>query len=106
MTIRPVLDLAEELSTAVHDPTPTMREQVWALYPQCVFPDCERPSRSCDLDHRTPWPLGQTTISNLFPLCRTHHRFKTTGGWRYIALDRDTIVWVSPMGRVYRRHIR
>jgi hypothetical protein len=106
VTIRPVLDLAEERATDVHDPTPLMREQVWALYPQCVFPACERPSRSCDIDHRIPWPHGATTTSNLYPLCRGHHRLKTTGGWTYRPLDPTTIEWTSPAGYRYLRHIR
>ena len=55
---------------------------------------------------REPFPIGATTTSNLFPLCRGHHRLKTTGGWRYIPLDHDQIVWISPAGRVHRRHIR
>ena len=106
VTVRPVLDLAEELTTDVHDPTPRMREQVWARFPRCVFPDCERPARGCDLDHRDPYPTGATTTANLYPLCRGHHRLKTTGGWNYIPLDRDGIVWTSPLGQVHRRHTR
>ena len=106
VTVRPVLDLAEELSTEVHDPTPRMREQTWARFPACVFPDCERPARGCDLDHREPFPTGRTTTANLFPLCRRHHRLKTTGGWNYIPLDRDEIVWTTPAGLVHQRHIR
>ncbi|WP_460830645.1 HNH endonuclease signature motif containing protein [Nocardioides hungaricus] len=111
VTVRPVLDLAAELSAGGHDPTPIMREQAWARYPTCVFPDCERPSRGCDLDHRTPWPAGPTTTSNLYPLCRTHHRLKTTGGWTYHPLNpaasasaASTIEWTSPMGYRYLRH--
>ena len=76
-----------------------MREQVWATYPTCVFPGCERPSRGCDLDHIVPWPLGRTTTINLAPLCRTHHRFKTVGGWSYTRTgNRTGFVWRSPMG--------
>ncbi|HEY1119711.1 MAG TPA: hypothetical protein VGE43_18500, partial [Acidimicrobiales bacterium] len=105
VTIRPVLDLAEQMTTTVHDPTPLMREQVLARYRTCVFTDCERPARGCDIDHREPYPTGQTTTSNLFPLCRGHHRLKTTGGWRYLPLDHDQIVWISPAGEVHRRHI-
>ncbi|HEY1117716.1 MAG TPA: DUF222 domain-containing protein [Acidimicrobiales bacterium] len=105
VTIRPVLDLAEEMSTGAYRPTPVLKEQVRLRLPTCVFPGCERPSRGCDLDHREPFPSGQTTTSNLFPLCRGHHRLKTTGGWRYIPLDHDQIVWISPAGRVHRRHI-
>ena len=106
VTVRPVLDLAEELPTDAYEPTPLMKEQARARFPTCVYPDCERLSRSCDLDHRTPYPDGATTTSNLFPLCRGHHRLKTTSGWQYLPLDHDTIVWVSPMGEVHRRHSR
>ena len=106
VTVRPILDLTAEMSTEVHDPTPVMREQTWARFPHCVFPDCERPSRGCDLDHRQSWPIGRTTTSNLYPLCRSHHRLKTTGGWSYLPLDHDQIVWLSPIGKVHQRHIR
>jgi hypothetical protein len=87
VTVRPVLDLAEERATDVHDPTPLLREQIILRYRTCVFPECERQSRSCDLDHRIPYPAGPTESWNLFPLCRTHHRLKTTGGWTYRPLD-------------------
>ena len=105
VTIRPVIDLNEEMTTGSYIPTPVMKEQTRLRHPTCVFVDCRRPARNGDNDHRTPHPAGATTTTNLFSLCRTHHRFKTTGGWRYIMLDHDTIVWVSPTGRVYRRHL-
>ncbi|GAB3201101.1 hypothetical protein GCM10027062_22310 [Nocardioides hungaricus] len=98
VTVRPVIDLAEELTTDVHDPTPPMREQAWARHPTCVFPHCQRPSRGCDLDHRIPYPAGLTTTWNLYPLCRTHHRLKTTGGWNYRTRPDGTIEWTSPAG--------
>ena len=104
VTVRPVLDLSEEMSTGAYRPTPSMKEQAWARFPTCVFVDCDRPSRGCDLDHRDPYPAGATTTSNLFPLCRGHHRLKTTGGWTYRPLDPHTIGWTSPMGIRYLRH--
>ncbi|MGB0101154.1 MAG: HNH endonuclease signature motif containing protein [Nocardioides sp.] len=105
VTVRPVLDLSAELTTEVHDPTPTMREQAWARYPTCVFAHCQRPSRRCDLDHRTPYPAGATTTSNLYPLCRRHHRLKTTGGWHYQPLNQSLIEWTSPTGLTHHRHL-
>ena len=83
-----------------------MREQALNRFPTCVYLGCRRPSRRCDLDHRIPHDLGGlTTTSNLFPLCRGHHRLKTTGGWTYQPLDSRTIEWTSPLGFVYLRHI-
>jgi hypothetical protein len=98
VTIRPVLDLNTEHATDTYEPSPLIREQVWATHPTCVFPRCERPARGCDLDHRTPWPHGATATSNLYPLCRTHHRLKTTGDWTYHPTGATTVEWTSPLG--------
>jgi hypothetical protein len=66
-----------------HDPLPHQRTQVELQDPECVFPYCTRPTRSCDLDHRAPFPEGATCPCNLTPLCRHHHRLKTHAGWHY-----------------------
>ena len=42
-----------------------------------------------------------TTTANLYPLCRTHHRLKTTGGWDYLPIDGE-VTWRTPHGQ---RHI-
>ncbi|MEQ7848588.1 HNH endonuclease signature motif containing protein [Nocardioides kribbensis] len=95
--VRPVIDLGPTTAGAVdrHDPPPWMREHVVIRDSRCVFPGCTVPSRRCDLDHITPYrPVdqggesGQTHPSNLAPLCRHHHRLKTTGSegspaWSY-----------------------
>jgi hypothetical protein len=102
VSIRPVLDLTENLSTGSYAPTPRLREQVILTCPTCVFPGCGKTARGCDLDHITPWHRGGTTDSwNLAPLCRLHHRLKTHGNWTYTRLTLTTFVWTSPMGRVY-----
>ena len=56
-------------------------------------------------DHITPYlpladggPPGQTTPSNLAPLCRTHHRMKTHTAWDYKRLDTGTYTWTAPTG--------
>ncbi|MXG91447.1 HNH endonuclease signature motif containing protein [Nocardioides flavescens] len=70
-------------ATTQHDPRPHQRVQVELQDPTCVFPYCTRPTRSCDLDHRVPFPEGATCPCNLTPLCRHHHRLKTHAGWHY-----------------------
>ncbi|WP_279432351.1 HNH endonuclease signature motif containing protein [Aeromicrobium phragmitis] len=43
----------------------------------CRYPGCLRTVAKCDLDHREPWPHGQTCADNLWALCRHHHKLKT-----------------------------
>jgi len=70
-------------ATTRHDPLARHRVQVEPQDPTCAFPYCTRPTRSCDLDHRVPFPDGATCPCNLAPLCRHHHRLTTHAGWRY-----------------------
>ncbi len=102
VSIRPVLDLTENLATNRYEPTPRMREQVILTCPSCVFPGCGKTARRCDLDHIDPWHQGGSTESwNLAPLCRLHHRLKTLGFWSYIRLTHTSFEWTSAAGRVY-----
>ncbi len=91
-----------------HDPSPAMREVVFLRDATCVFPGCRRDSRGCDLDHIEAWvppdeggPPGQTSLHNLAPLCRLHHRIKTFTGWDYQRLDDGRHEWASPAGHTY-----
>ncbi|WP_218220753.1 HNH endonuclease signature motif containing protein [Nesterenkonia sp. Act20] len=45
----------------------------------CQAPGCTVAAEHCDIDHRLPWPRGETTAANLWALCRKHHRLKTAG---------------------------
>jgi hypothetical protein len=105
-TILPVLDLQRSDAVDEHDPPEWMRELVVLRDRHCVFPWCERDSRACDLDHIEPFdeegPPGQTRPDNLAPLCRRHHRCKTSGRWRYRGHDDGSYTWRSPTGRSYR----
>ncbi|WP_300681544.1 HNH endonuclease signature motif containing protein, partial [Nocardioides sp.] len=109
--IRPVLDLATQHTRDGYVPSETMREQAILVNRTCVHPWCERPARACDLDHITPYnpndntdsPPGQTTSTNLAPLCRHHHRLKTHNGWQYQHLEPSVFLWTSPAGRTYLR---
>ena len=83
VTVRPVLDLNEEITTSSYEATDRQKEQAWLIHPTCVFPLCSRPSRGTDTDHITEWPTGASTSSNFAPLCRGHHRTKTHSNWTY-----------------------
>jgi hypothetical protein len=106
VTIRPVIDLNDNLSTDAYRPTPTQREQAILTNPTCVFAHCTRPSRTADLDHLDNWSqdpeTGGTTESiNLAPLCRGHHRYKTHAGWTVVRTGPTTFTWTSPHGYTF-----
>ena len=127
VTIRPVIDLAEEMTTDAYTPTERMVEQVKLRFGECPFPGCHRPSRpgyrakkqkkrtdpagtddqqqeqehGSDLDHQQEWPEGPTTSSNLYPPCRGHHRLKTFTDWTYQYDPVTGFTWSSPLGFTY-----
>ncbi|WP_044494042.1 HNH endonuclease signature motif containing protein, partial [Nesterenkonia massiliensis] len=46
----------------------------------CQADGCTISAERCDSDHQTPWEHGgETTASNLWALCRRHHRMKSHG---------------------------
>src|SRR6478609_2927423 len=110
VTVRPVLDLNENLSTDRYEPTDRQHEQVTLTFPTCVFPLCSRPSRTADSDHTIEFPVGRTETLNLGPLCRGHHRVKTFTTWTCRRTGPRTFTWTSPHGHTYTvdadRHIR
>ena len=98
VTVRPVLDLNENLTTNSSTPTDRQQEQVTLSFPTCVHPGCSRPSRRADADHVDEWPYGITETWNLAPLCRGHHRLKTFTGWTYHRISPTAFLWTSPHG--------
>lgn len=83
-------------------PTAHQRRAVETRNPTCVFPGCRMPATNCDLDHRVPWSHGgETTTSNLGPLCRHHHIIKTRAGWTLQQLPDGTHQWTSKLGHTY-----
>jgi hypothetical protein len=91
--------VAADLITNAYQPTELIKEQDRLRHRECVFPHCHRPSRSCDLDHIIPWPLGPRASWNLAPLCRGHHRLKTHTDWTYPYVPGTGFVWTDPSGR-------
>jgi hypothetical protein len=71
VTVKPVIDLNEEISTDAYQPTEKQKEQTRLRWPTCPFPFCDRPSwrqgPNADNDHITEHPAGETTSSNLAP---------------------------------------
>ena len=107
-TVTPVLDLAREWAVDGHDVPPRMREQVTLRDRHCVFPWCHTDARVCDCDHIVPYvpldeggPPGQTAPEKLAPLCRHHHRCKTSGRWSYRRRPDGAYHWTDPHGRHY-----
>jgi hypothetical protein len=71
------------------------------FYRTCVFPNCTRAAKYCDLDHVVPFGKGGWTIlDNLAPLCRRHHRMKTK---KKVRLQRigGALVWTLADGQVH-----
>ena len=106
VTVKPVIDLNEEITTDSYTPTERQREQTRLRWPTCPFPLCDRPSwrkgQNADNDHITEFPGGATTTSNLAPPCRQHHRLKTFTTWTYRRIPGVGWEWTSPLGH---RHI-
>ncbi|SFB77732.1 HNH endonuclease [Nocardioides terrae] len=99
VTVKPVLDLAETLTSTGYQPSTRLRDQVVAAHVGCAFPHCHRPADNLDLDHIVEHAQGgPTTSDNLAPLCRRHHRAKTFGHWTYLRLGPAEYLWTSPHG--------
>lgn len=68
----------------------------------CRFPHCPRQAECCDLDHGVPWERGgATSADNMGPLCRRHHRLKTSGRWTLRRSPDGTVTWTSRHGVTY-----
>lgn len=119
--VRPVLDLGADVGVDRYEIPDRIAEQVTVRDGACVFPYCGRPARSADLDHIEPYrdrgggsrgrsavePAPQTRPSNLAPLCREHHRYKTRRWWGYARSEDGEYTWTSEVtGRRYLRGAR
>jgi hypothetical protein len=107
---RTVVGIGDPFVTPAHDAPLRVAALVRTAEGVCVFPGCSTPARRCDLDHRKPFPDGATCTCNLQPLCRGHHRLKTTGHLRVRLVQPGedgnappgTLEWTTRAGRVYR----
>lgn len=83
--------------------------------PVCTGIGCDRPARSCELDHTTPFnrysyssagtllPLGETSLENLRPRCSYCHHVKDDPhtGWTVENISPGLTRTITPTGRVY-----
>ncbi|WP_141013705.1 HNH endonuclease [Nocardioides sambongensis] len=122
--VTPVIDTRTTLTAHGYAIPPRVREQIRLRDGVCAFPYCARPAGAADLDHIRPYsPVdgatpadpgaptdhrirgGPTSSANLAPLCRGHHRAKTTGGWTYTpGPDPGHYFWRSPHGQHFHTH--
>ncbi|MFG1912024.1 hypothetical protein [Kribbella sp. NPDC048928] len=124
ITIKPVIDLHDQVSVHAYEIPDRIRERVRLRHPVDTFPySAAEATQRMDQDHITPYnhttpndrttpydrtgppnptgppdPPGQTSTNNLIPLTRLHHRAKTFGAWRNRRLPNGAIEWTSPHG--------
>ncbi len=102
ITVQPVLDLAEHLHVTAYEASARLKAQTQLRDLVCAHPFCFRPAHRCDCEHRVPHEDdGPTCSCNQTPVCRSHHRAKTTGGWNYVTVEPGVHLWRSPLGYEY-----
>ena len=79
-TARPVAEHVHEGRTATAHQLTALQ---WVT-PLCTVDGCA--NLNCEIDHETGFAVTHTTrLGDLDPLCRYHHRLKTTEGWALVA---------------------
>ena len=109
ISVKPVIDLpAGHTPVDCYEIPARLREQLQLRNPADVFPYAAAVSRRADLDHTIPYlspdrggPPGQTSIGNLGPHVRRHHRLKTHAAWQVRQPEPGTWLWRSPHRRIY-----
>jgi hypothetical protein len=104
LVIDPIFGQVIDYGTTSYRPPTHLADLVIARDGTCTFPPCNRPARSCDLDHEVPYPHGDTSAENLGSKCRRDHRLKHQAGWQVRRNQDGTITWTSPQGREYTNH--
>ncbi|MGI8645214.1 MAG: HNH endonuclease signature motif containing protein [Nocardioides sp.] len=105
LTVTPVIDLTEHVTVDRYEVGDRLRTRTRLSHPCCVFPWCTRPARSCDADHVIAHAAGGATCDcNLAPLCRRHHRLKTSAGWSYTTIETGVWLWSDPHGQQFLRN--
>jgi hypothetical protein len=75
------------------------RRLLRALHPTCVVPGCATPFQQCHIHHVHWWRYGGlTNLSNLAPLCNTHHQRIHNDQWQLTIDDQRRISVTLPDG--------
>lgn len=78
---------------------PALRRALVVRDGGCRFPGCRRLPRWCDAHHLEHWLHGgDTKLSNLVLLCRSHHRLMHEGGFVVGAADGGGFLFKRPDG--------
>jgi hypothetical protein len=106
--VQPILDPAAVAPVDGYEIPLRLREAVQLRNPADVYPYGTCTSHRMDLDHTNPYqPLksstsaGQTSLGNLGPLDRTHHRDKTHGRGSLRQPAAGIYLYRSPEGWIY-----
>ncbi|MFW2335428.1 HNH endonuclease signature motif containing protein [Ilumatobacter sp.] len=93
-----------ELCTEQRTANRAQRRALAAMYRTCAHPHCEVGFDHCRIHHIEWWSRGgNTVLTNLIPLCETHHHLVHEGGWNLrITPDRVT-TWTRPDGTIWWR---
>ena len=96
-----------EVGRWVQFPTAAQRRAVKARDEHCVWPDCARPARWCDVHHVLPVRQGgRTEVASLVLLCRRHHTAVHELGWTISRRTDGTIEVKPPQTPGRRRRVR
>lgn len=101
LLVEPASGRLLEYGRTTYRPPQDLEDFVIARDRFCVFPTCDRPAITCDLDHEHDWIDGGTTCAaKIHALCRRHHRLRHEAGWRYeVNSDDGSTIWTDPVGR-------
>jgi hypothetical protein len=105
ITTIPVLDVRDQRPDDGYEFPARIKEAAHQLHPADAFPWSVNTSRAKDGDHCKEYiapsrggPPGQTSLDNIAPLGRHHHRIKTFGRWQLTCLSPGRYLWRSPHG--------
>jgi hypothetical protein len=85
-----------------YEPSDRLRRSLQVRDRRCVFPGCNRPARTCELDHSLRYPAGPTCSCNLGHLCVHHHHLKHLApGWILDNHGEGRFTWTTPTGMTF-----
>lgn len=93
--------------TDTYAPTSAMRRFLRARDQHCRFPGCRMPVHRCDTDHTFDHAKGgETCVTNLAHLCKTHHALKHPDvpdelRWSVRQRADGVLEWVTPSGATH-----
>jgi hypothetical protein len=108
ITVQPVFDPADVAPVDAYEIPQSLRDAVRLRNLADVFPYGSATTATMDLDHTKPYvpmdyggPPGQTSVDNLGPLTRRHHRAVTHGRWGKRQPAPGQYLFRSPKGYLY-----